>query len=107
MNKIGAYIGFAQKKGSVVYGLDNIVIYKKKQHLVLACASSENTLKKIKTFCGKSGVKLIVTNLPLKDMVHKTNCKAISITDKQLAEAIIANADDTNFFLSEGNTFDN
>lgn len=101
LNKISSYIGFAIRKGSVVYGIDNITAVRKRQYLIIACSSSENTLKKTRAYCEKHNHPLMITTMPLNQLVHKDNCMVIAITDKQLAAAIAAHADNINFILSE------
>ena len=86
-SKIETYIGFAIKKGSVVFGCDNIKRYKKKVYLLLATETlSENSLK-VLVSCAET---LACPLLKIEDyqILQMRNCKALAICDKSLAEAI-------------------
>lgn len=86
-SKIETYIGFAIKKGAVVFGCDNIKKCRKKVHLLLATESlSENSLQTLNA-CAEN---LSCNVLQIEDygILLKRNCKALAICDKSLAEAI-------------------
>ncbi|MCM1043260.1 MAG: hypothetical protein NC350_03510 [Corallococcus sp.] len=86
-SKVDAYIGFAIKKGSVLFGIDTLELRNKKVFLILYSDSvSENTLKKI-DIAGKNRNCQIAKIDKLEDIV-KRNCKVLGICDKQLADAI-------------------
>lgn len=82
------YIGFAVKKGSVVYGLDNLEVYRKKVFLIL-CSNklADNSLQKAQIVADNRNIKLIVIS-DLEEIL-KRNCKVLAICDKNLATAII------------------
>lgn len=89
-DKVSAYIGFAVKKGSVVYGFDNLEYYRKKVHVVLYTSDlSDNTLKKLQNEVTRFNCQCYVFD-KLCDTLKK-NCKVLAVTDKQLAVAIINN----------------
>ena len=86
-SKIETYIGFAIKKGSVVFGCDNIRRYRKKVYLLLATETlSENSLKVLVSCAETFACPL----LKIEDysILQMRNCKALAICDKSLAEAI-------------------
>lgn len=88
-SKIETYIGFAIKKGSVVFGCDNISRYRKKVYLLLATKTlSPNSLKVLSTCAEKFGCKVKV--IEDYDFLSKKNCKALAICDKSLADAILS-----------------
>ena len=64
--KIKTYIGFALKKGSVVFGLDNIRKKPSAICLVLVCeTASEKTVKETEFFCRKNKIPLVLFFIPL------------------------------------------
>lgn len=86
-SKIETYIGFAIKKGAVVFGCDSIKRYKKKVHLLLATESlSANSLETLIVCAANFRCNLL--KIEDYDTLIKRNCKALAICDKSLAEAI-------------------
>lgn len=88
-SKVETYIGFAIKKGSVVFGCDNIEKYRKKIYLLLKTKSlSANSAAVLQSVADKRSVKL----LQIDDyaLLVGRNCKALAICDKSLSDAIIA-----------------
>ena len=94
-NKIKAYIGFAINKGSVIFGIDNIVKSKLKIKLVLLCKfTQKNTRKEAAEFCEKKNIRLLETAVPLEELASRNGVKVLAITDTNLAQAIIKNSDE-------------
>lgn len=89
-NKIESYIGFSIRKGSVVFGVDNILVSKKHIHVLLYTSElSPKSLSNLTFFAQKISVPILcVENF---EILQKKNCKAIAICDKSLAKAIIEN----------------
>ena len=88
--KIETYIGFAIKKGSVVYGCDNISKYRKRIYLILQTRSlSDNSQAVLKITAELRGCPL--RQIDDYDALAKRNCKALAICDKSLAAAILDN----------------
>ncbi len=86
-SKIETYIGFAIKKGSVVFGCDNIARYRKKVYLLLATQTlSPNSLKVLNACAERFSCK--VKLIEDYEFLSKKNCKALAICDKSLADAI-------------------
>ena len=85
--KTATYVGFAVRKGSVVFGLDAIERYRKKIHLILCDETlSENALKKAQSFSSSRNIPLrFVRQL---DENIKKNCKILAVCDFNLATAI-------------------
>ena len=89
-SKVETYIGFAIKKGSVVFGCDNIANYRKKVYLLLSTKTlSDNSLAVLQAVARKRELQLLT--IDDYDILIKRNCKALAICDKSLADAIIQN----------------
>lgn len=89
-SKVETYIGFSIKKGSVVFGCDNIEKYRKKIYLLLATETlSANSLSVLQSVAAKRSIKLL--KIDDYEILVKRKCKAIAICDKQLSDAIIEN----------------
>lgn len=89
-SKIEAYIGFAIRKGAVVFGCDSIEKYRKKIYLLLNTNTlSENSLSRLQAVAFKRNIKLL--QIEDYDLLIKRGCKALAVCDKSLAEAIVQN----------------
>jgi ribosomal protein L7Ae-like RNA K-turn-binding protein len=86
MDKISSYIGFAVKSGSVIIGGDNIEKAKKPPRVILVCESASDRLKKKMQSLGDAEI-IAVENL--EELSHIGGCKALAVTDQNLAKAII------------------
>ena len=87
-DKVETYIGFAIKKGSVVFGCDGIKKYRKKVYLLLGTKTLSQNSKETLNRCAE------IFRCPLVetddyDVLVKKNCKALAICDNSLATAII------------------
>jgi len=84
------YLGFAVKSGNVIYGVDNII--SKANKVVIAVYDdrlSDNSLNKLNNTTLRNDIALYKSDINLDDLLNKTNCKAIGITSKDLAKAIV------------------
>lgn len=89
-DKIETYIGFAIKKGSIVFGCDNIQKYRKKIYLLLGTKSlSDNSMSVLQSVADKRNCKLL--RIEDYETLSKHNCKALAVCDKSLSDAIINN----------------
>ena len=89
INKIKTYIGFSIRSGQVVYGLDNIMVCKKKIKLVVVSNSiSENSLDKVKNVCEKKNLDMLLLSDSLENITKRNNCKVLGILNDELAKAI-------------------
>ena len=89
-SKVETYIGFAIKKGSVLFGCDNIKVSKKRMLVILYTPSlSENSLSILKNTSERTGCPL--AQIDDFELLLKRNCKALAICDKSLADAIKEN----------------
>lgn len=92
MGKIESYIGFAVKSNKIIYGIDNIEKAKKKVYLlVLSFTASENLREQAQRFSERKNVPIVETVVPLEDIVFKSNCKIIALTDENMAKAVREN----------------
>ena len=82
-----SYVGYAIKSRNILYGVDNIVGKKVCGVVLYDRALGKSSLDKLKTFLAKKGVKGFCVDV--EDYYPGKNCKAIGITDKNLASAII------------------
>ena len=89
-SKIETYVGFAIRKGSVVFGCDSIKTYRKKMWALLYTPSlSDNSLSVLKDVAERLDRPLVC--VPEMEILAKKNCKALAICDKSLADAILEN----------------
>ena len=81
-NKLSKYVGFAVRAGQVLWGSDLIMEKKRKRKLILlSSTASENLRDKIAAYAEEDGYTL--------EDILKRNTKALAITNKDLADAII------------------
>ncbi len=86
-SEIAPYVGFAQRKGSVLYGAERITERGARPLVVLMdSAAPEKFKSKLAANC-KNTPCAEVEQLPLA--THRENVKAIAVTDPSLAAAII------------------
>ena len=80
-NKLSAYVGFAVRAGQVLWGSDLIMEKKRKRKLILLSSTAYDE---------ETGSKLLILEdgYTLEDIL-KRNTKALAITNKDLADAII------------------
>ncbi|MDD4839987.1 MAG: hypothetical protein PHE93_04885 [Clostridia bacterium] len=87
-NKIISYLGFAQKSGNAVIGMDNILKKRRAYNLILICNSASDRLKKEMSRFAEGKITLIAVD-DLAELTNRNGCKAIGITEPNLASAII------------------
>lgn len=90
-NKIKTYINFAIKSNKIVYGLDNISAYNKKAFLIIIDEGVNAKFKQnIINIATKLQTPLVeAAQEILNEMLNTSNCKAILLRNKSLADAII------------------
>lgn len=90
-NKIKTYIGFAIKSRKIIFGYDNIITYKKNQHLILVSSTVNDKVKnKITLFAEKNNIKVVnLLEITVEELTDRDNSKIISIIDESLSSAII------------------
>ena len=85
--KLIGYLNIAIKAGKVVFGVDAILAYRKKNYGVIICSTlSDNSRRKTVEFCTDSDLPFVVlgSGVLLSWLVSRTGVKAIAITNKQL-----------------------
>lgn len=92
IKKIHTFIGFAIKSNSVIWGIDNLMLTKKPVKLIIMCSTnSEKNKLKLQNLAESKNLTLIeFKNISLNDLAHKQNVKVISITNKEMAHAILS-----------------
>jgi len=89
--KSKSYLGFAIKANKIVYGLDNILKYRKRIHLLIECETSGRGISKnLKLYSEQKCITLLKAD-NLEKLLSKENVKAVGILDKNLAKAIVEN----------------
>lgn len=106
-SKISSYLGFCIRSGSLIFGTDNIENKKKGVHLILVDEElGHNSLKVIIKSKERFACPLLIAEKEvLGEYIHRFGVKAIAVTDKNLASAIIESVEsETQFkFYSGGN----
>lgn len=87
-NKIISYLGFAQKSGNAVIGMDNILTKHRDYKLILVCNSASDRLKKEMYKFGGDKIAVLTVE-DLAGLTNRSGCKAIGIIEPNLATAII------------------
>ncbi|MDR3216331.1 MAG: hypothetical protein LBT55_02795 [Clostridiaceae bacterium] len=87
IRKIKAYLGFAVKSRSIVWGADNILARKRFYPLILEDETFDGkAAREIADYAGERIPLLKVSGL--NALLNKEVCKVVAITDKNLAEII-------------------
>lgn len=101
-DKICTLVGFAVRARKVIFGADDILLSKKRKYLVISDETLSNRgSKNVREIARKCGSSLIISLVrSVEDMVYKTNCKVIAITDKQMAEALTSFVTEDYLFIN-------
>lgn len=88
-NKIISYIGFSIKSNQVVFGIDNIEVYKKKIHLIVVSNTiSDKSRVKILEIASRRDIEVLELDCSLEDITKRKNCKVLALTNFDLSNAI-------------------
>ena len=87
MSKISAYVGLAQRAGSVLYGED--IICEKKNLVKVVLVSSSATDKYKERILKKMGDCPVFIVDGLCEALHRQGVNAIAITNDNLAKAVV------------------
>ena len=91
-SKTATFIGFCIRSGKYRTGVNSIATLKKANLILLCKSASENTVKQVQKLAKALNCQMLVTKtLLLEEMTFKPNVKAMAITDKSLAQAILEN----------------
>lgn len=90
-DKIESLIGFAVRANKIIYGMDNIETLHRKRFLIMVCATlAERTLKRVQMSAKERKLPIVrVKHKLLEELVHKTQCKVIALTDNQMSQAVM------------------
>lgn len=90
-DKIESLLGFAVKAGKLVYGADSLETTRTRVYVVFTCSTaSDNTKQKVRKIASAKHIPMLITKKELQYIVSRKNCKVIGVTDKQMAEAMLA-----------------
>lgn len=100
VDKIVSLVGFAIRARKAVFGVDGIAASGRRVYVILYDgALSAGSLARLQTAAARTHATLVRSVIGIADITHKTNCKAVGITDKQMAAAVVANLN--NNFIEE------
>lgn len=86
-SKLFSYVGFAIKKGSVQYGVDNIISAKRPPKIVLYTEKlSERSQNRIARYAEENKIPLF--RYDVEEVLPGRKCFALGVTDEHLANAI-------------------
>lgn len=107
-DKIETLLGFALRAGKIKFGADSTDAGKRAYVTVVCGTLSPGTLDKVLKNCGEKAVPVLQTDKPLQDIVHRNNCKVVSVTDRQMAEAVLNEiSENYRLLVTGGNRIDN
>lgn len=86
ISKIKSYVGFAVKSRGAIFGVDNIVKLRKPALVLVDKDLSANSQNRLKPYLEKAGV--VCYTVPMEEIYNARNCKAVAITDPNLANAV-------------------
>ena len=84
---VNSYVGYAIKSRNVLFGVDNVVGRKLSYVVLYDEKIGKSSLDKLTVYMDKKQIKGFCVNV--EDYYRDRNCKAIGITEKNLAAAII------------------
>ena len=92
--KIKSYIGFAIRSREITFGVDDIVKTKKAKLIIASKDLGESSLSKLEKFSSEKNLEVILLDsVDFAEVVQNENIKAVSVENKNLAEAIKKNLD--------------
>ncbi len=104
-SKIESYLGFCIKAGKAALGLDRAEALRRPPALLMADKTlSDGSMKRALRLAEKFGCPLILCRgASLAELIHRPACKFLAVSEKHLAAAIVASAEnDENFsFLNQ------
>lgn len=93
-SKMTTYLGFCIRAGKISLGLDRATALKRAELMLWDGTLSENSKEKAVKLQQKFGCKAIVCEgTELAVLLHRPGCKLAAVTDKNLAEAILCEAE--------------
>lgn len=93
-------IGFAIRARKVLYGLDALTPVGRRVYAVIYDSRlSPGSTAKLKSVAAYKHAAVVRCALELDEITHKTNCRVVGITDRQMARAILQNTNEN--FIQE------
>ena len=94
-SKIGTYLGFCIRSRKILFGVDNVEKQRKELYLIIADDGiGKNSMKVLVKTKEKFACPFLVTETGiLGERLHRPTVKAVGITDKNLASAILSVVD--------------
>lgn len=89
LTRIKSFVGFSVKARKIIYGVDNITTAtgKRKPYVILASTDiAANSLEKLNRYAEKYAIEVL--NADIEELISGRNCKAIGLTDENLAKAV-------------------
>ena len=86
-DKFMAMVGFAKRARKIVYGLDSLESAKRLKLLAVSSSASDNLLSSVTRLAARRNLPLVTVD-GMEDKVGG-NCKALGITDENMALAMI------------------
>ena len=91
-NKIKTYINFAKRSRTLIFGVDDIIKSKKVEIVLYSDLLAESSKKKLINFSKSNNVfEKEIENKTMNELLQNESVKAVGVTDKNLANAIIMN----------------
>lgn len=89
-SKIKPILGFALRSGKIVFGTDNIPVYRKRKYLILFDADlSENAKKKLILHAEPLKIPYKTVSEPLGGLLSRPGVKAVALTDPNMSKEIL------------------
>ena len=100
-DKVGSLLGFAMKAGKTVFGSDMIERYRKKKYLLIVCRTlAEGSRKRLLAAVGKTPA-IMNTERELGEIARREGLKAVLVTDRQMAQAMLDNMNGSYRLITE------
>ena len=100
-DKVISLLGFALKAGKTVFGIDSIERYRKKKYLIFICKSMSEGSKEKLIRDNKDTPIIICRDSSLEGITHRQGLKALALTDRQMAEALLKNINESYQLVTE------
>lgn len=92
-DRVNTFIGFCVRARKICLGSGAIDTQRGGVYLIIVCSSAgKNTFRLALKYKNRFSCPLMICKIGLENAVNKPNCKIAAIKDKNLAEAIIADA---------------
>lgn len=98
-SKIVTYLGFCIKSGKISFGLDRAETLKKAKLLLWDATLAPSSQGKAVKLQARFGCEAVVCEgAVLSELLHRPGCKLAAVTDQNLAQAILREAENNGKF---------